>query len=148
MRQSGLQRAGLLIHVLFHLMLSLFFVHGFPSVLTGKVQSNVQQHIAEHVKGKKYARFPTVSQSAQSGTVTLNTHDFKLTLPTATNDLAFLKKTVTKGEQCGKISLPESEPWKGMTWADIMKTHDNEFNPSGAIRSKKGASTSVGELLG
>ena len=56
---------------------------------------------------KKYAmvnvpeltRFPAVSQSAQSAAVTLNTDDFKLTLPTATNDLAFLKETVTKGEQ-------------------------------------------------
>ena len=40
-------------------MLSLFFVHDLPSVLTGKVQSNVQQHIVEHVKAmitqKKYA---------------------------------------------------------------------------------------------
>ena len=137
--------------------MQLLFVHDFPSVLTGKAQSNIQQHIAERVKGmitqKKYAmvnlpeltRFPTVSQSAA---VTLNTDDFKLTLHTATYDLAFLKETVTKGEQCGKTSLPESEPWKGMTWADIMKIHNNEFNPSGALRSKRGASTSVQELLG
>ena len=95
--------------------------------------------------------FPTVSQSAVSGLVTLDTDDFKLTLPTAANDLAFLKETqetAAKGEQRGKISLLESEPWKGMTWADIMKTHNNECNPSGAIRSKRGASTSVEELLG
>ena len=110
-------------------------------------------HESSHVKGapplhgvrdnlQRFLCGLAVSQSAQSAAVTLNT------LPTATNGLAFLKETVARGEQCGKVSLPESEPWKGMTWADIMKTHNNEFNPSGAIRSKRGASTSVEELLG
>ena len=35
-----------------------------------------------------------------------------------------------------------------MTWADIMKTHNNACNPSGAIRSKKGGFYIAEELLG
>ena len=72
------------------------------------------------------------SKSRPQSAVTLNTDDFKLTLATARNDLAFLKETVTKGEQCGKISLPESEPWKGMTWAEIT-TRDFLITKNGEL---------------
>ena len=112
--------------------------------------------IAEHVKGaigrKEYRMAPLpdglqskpVSQSQMAPSLDMSS--FELTMPTSANELPPLVDTISRGKQCGKTVLPDSEVWKGMSWADILKAHNDEFNPSGAVKNKRLAETPAEEL--
>ena len=122
-----------------------------------QVASNIEAVIAEHVKAAigrgeyPLARLPDgVSQAPvpqSHSPPQLNLEDFKLTLPSPNNELLLLMDTVSKGKRCNKVVLPETEMWKGMSWPDILKKHNDEFNPSGTIRPKRDAEVTVQEFL-
>ena len=123
------------------------------------IQGNVKTVLEEQVKGaisrSEYAmgqlplslqQKPTSGLQASSGPV-LQSDKFELTCPTPRLELAWLSSTIQRGERCGKVVLPESETWKGLAWKDIQKLHEDEFNPSGAVRNKRDAEVPVDQLL-
>ena len=125
-----------------------------------QVMVNIENVIAEHVKGaigrndyhlaqipEAFRRQCSVVQSQSGGVPSLNVSDFELTIPSASNELHLTQEFVDKGKRCGKVPLPDSEVWKGMTWADILKKHNDEFNPAGTTRGKRAADVSVQEFL-
>ena len=121
-----------------------------------QIASNVESIIQDHVKGaisqNAYA-LAKVAPGVQARPVqcvgtapTLKVEEFELTSPTASLELPMLESTIEWGKRCGKAALPESEVWKGLGWVDILKKHNDEFNPAGIVRSKRGADSSVDEL--
>ena len=77
---------------------------------------------------------------------TLKVEEFELTSPTASLELSMLESTIEVGQEVWEAALPESEVWKGLEWVDILKKHNDEFNPARIVRSKPGADSSVDEL--
>ena len=56
-----------------------------------------------------------------------------------------LEGTIERGKRCGKPALPDSQFWKGLGWADILKKHNDEFNLAGIVRNEQAAESSVEE---
>lgn len=123
------------------------------------VAKNVQTMLEEHVQGAiargeyALAKMPAGLQAPRpadkSQAPQLDMSVFELTVPQTTNlELPFLKTTMDKGQACSKTSLPSSEVWSGLAWADIVKQHNDEFNPAGTVRNKREADIPVEQLLG
>ena len=58
-----------------------------------------------------------------------------MTSPTASLELPMLESTIEWGKRRGKDTLPDSKVWKGLGRADILKKHNDEFNPACIART-------------
>ena len=119
------------------------------------ILANVEQAVAESVKGDiargsyDLAPLPAGLQAgrpvSQQAPV-LDMDKFQLSVPQQF-ELRWLQETLDKGCSCGEVALPDCEVWKNMSWADIKKKHEEEFNPEGKVGRKRAADTTTEEPL-